>query len=512
LGENTVIIRRDRPDPTIRPIVAVSLGPTAKACLFKPDLWDPETFEAGVRKRFCRRLPNLNRPRLRRFKRFVTRFIRRNFIPLESEVDCSVETWLSKTDYTEVRKLELLEKFREIVNPHDPRYSVVDSFVKDEFYTEPKHARVINSRSDEFKTLVGPIFQLISDAVFKHAAFIKKIPERERPAYVRRYFEQIEGVFATTDFKSFESSFRAQIMASCEMKLYRYMTQLLPAELRMQFYRHLDVISGENHCKSPYVSVYTEARRMSGEMCTSLGNGFTNLCLFSFMCEESGMSQSDYKVVIEGDDGLARVRTIPNVQPCTDLGFTIDLITHDKLSDASFCGMIFDPDDCCILTDPMEVLAKFGWGTNQYAGANIKTHKALLRAKSLSYLHQYPGCPIIQSIAKCYERLTIGVQLDKILRSMRMDLYERHKLQSALDWWNLNKKLPFKPITFRSRDLVARLWHIQPDTQIQVERYFDSITQIGPICPPIDFPPLWIVHYDRFAGDEEVDRTTHKFY
>jgi len=41
------------------------------------------------------------------------------------------------------------------VNPHDPRYSVVDSFVKDEFYTEPKHARVINSRSDEFKTLVA---------------------------------------------------------------------------------------------------------------------------------------------------------------------------------------------------------------------------------------------------------------------------------------------------------------------------------------------------------------------
>lgn len=149
-------------EPNLRPPTSVTLGcHVVGQSLPHVDPSDPITTAAGVCKRFATKTPEVDPALLARLRVFVRKYVRKNFAPLEATSDTSVEYWLRNSNYPEWRKKELLDCYNSHSGPLLDSETHCSSFPKDEEYAEYKHTRGINSRSDYFKTLVGPIFVLI---------------------------------------------------------------------------------------------------------------------------------------------------------------------------------------------------------------------------------------------------------------------------------------------------------------------------------------------------------------
>ena len=144
------------------------------------------------------------------------------------------------------------------------------------------------------------------------------------------------------------------------------MTKLCPDQ---KFFKWAmdNILAGYNTCTFKRFKLGIQATRMSGEMCTSLGNGFSNLMLMLFACHRIG---SKCTGVVEGDDGFFVCSPrAPTSKEFKEIGFTIKMERHDSLTTASFCGIVFDTIDKINVTDPMEVLIGFGWSKTPYVGA-----------------------------------------------------------------------------------------------------------------------------------------------
>jgi len=517
---------KEKPDwqPGRRVAVSTCLGMSVKgACLPKVDPCDARTLHAGVLKRMAPETPKIKPTILYEFRRFVRAWLRENLTPLTPESDVSVETWLETTLYPAHRKSELLEKWKAVddIRSDPKRFFTCKSFVKDEFYTEYKHARAINSRSDEFKCAVGPIFRLIEKAVFAHPAFIKRVPVADRPQYIKDMLETVGAQYLATDYTSFEGLFVTELMSACEVELYTYMTSKLPSG---RWFLQLveDVLMGENLCQFKTLLVKILATRMSGEMCTSLGNGFSNLMFMLFTCERKGCK--DVRGVVEGDDGLFTVRgTPPTIEDFAELGLVIKLDIHQSLSTASFCGIVFDEDDRVNLTDPRKVLATFGWSSREYVRAKPMVKKALLRAKALSLAYQYPGCPIVTALAaaglRATQEVSKTIDFKRAMGNMMkvMTTWEREWLIEAAQGYAQGFKVV--EVGNNSRHLVEHLYGIPYDHQIRIEEYLYSVRGIVQLdCPYIDMhmSPQWKHFYEEYAFrtsrlDPDLERPTRSW-
>lgn len=499
----------EKPDfqPGRRVAVSACLGMSVKnTCLPKVDPADARTLHAGVLKRMGAETPKIDPCLLHEFRWFVKDWLRENLTPLTPESDVSVEAWLETTLYPAHRKAELLEKWKAVDDIFsDPeKFFSCKSFVKDEFYTEYKHARAINSRSDEFKCAVGPIFRLIEKAVFAHPAFIKKIPVADRPQYIKDMLETVGARYFATDYTSFEGLFVAELMSACEVELYTYMTSKLPSS--RWFLRLVnEVLVGENLCKFKTLLVKILATRMSGEMCTSLGNGFSNLMFMLFTCKRKGCKQ--VRGVVEGDDGLFTVLgTPPTIDDFAALGLNIKLEIHNSLSTASFCGIVFDEDDRRNVTDPRKVLATFGWSSKQYVFAKPSVKLALLRAKAMSLVYQYPGCPIVMELGLAGLRVTESHSKTKEYRQAVGGLWKQSN-DYEREWMILSAQgcaqgFEVPEVGNNSRHLVEHLYGIPYDHQIRIEAYLRSISEVSVLdCPYIDMhmSPLWKHFYGEYA-------------
>lgn len=477
--EGTQIKVRTMPVESLRPPVAVSLGCHAiDAALPHVDHTDVPTSIAGVQKRFATKPPPAVKAKMERFRLFVRKWVRKNLTPLSPQSDTTVESWLETCNYPASRKKELLEKYKEITDIRDPKkkYLACKSFIKDETYPAYKHARSINSRTDEFKTVVGPIFRLIEKELFKYEAFIKKIPIAERPEYIRNLLHVEGSKYFAADYTAFESLFVKELMESCEFELYDYMTQELPEG---KWWTDLlrEALTGLNECQFKDFVVKVICTRMSGEMNTSLGNGFTNLMVLLFLAEENGCK--NIKVVVEGDDSAARMTGArPTAEDFKSLGLNCKVEFHDSIETMSFCGLVFDSDDLVNVTDPREVLASFGWSSAFYVRANEKTLKKLLRCKALSMAHQYPGCPIISALAQYGLRVTRSYDLRHFITEQgKFSQWERDQLISAL---KDEKKIKVIEPPQNTRLLVERLYGVTVEQQLSIEAFLNSLTNLQP--------------------------------
>lgn len=491
---------RAPPKPYNRQPMMVSLGVDIPGVAPpKPDLSCPVTAEAGIRKRFLHLPPKPDSLALQRFSQFVRNWLKENLVPLSAESDVGVLSWLEKCSYPLWRKEELLSLWNLRLGVLNPlKDFVVKSFIKDETYPEFKHARGINSRADMFKIKVGPIFRLIEEQVFKLPYFIKKIPVADRPKYIVDHLCFEGAKYFEGDFKAFESHFTREIMESCEFLLFEYMTQNLP-EGREWMNLVRNVIGGRNHCCYKYFTVDVDATRMSGEMDTSLANGFANLMLLLFLFSEKGIVP---RVVVEGDDSLTSfVGVPPDESDFTRLGFSIKCNVRENINEASFCGIIFHPSDLINITDPLDVLVNFGWAGRSYVNARRGRLLALLRCKSLSYAHQYPGAPIIQALAHYGLRATSGIDVRHFIENDRsLSLWEREQLRSVVNAPHpVETKVPID-----TRLLMEKLYGLSVQTQLHIEQYLENLTSIqplaGPICNLVFHPDCY-----RFADSYVMD-------
>lgn len=368
--------------------------------------------------------------------------------------------------------------------------------------------------------------------VFKHPSFIKKIPEPQRPAYVMDQIYGADKKYGISDFTAYESHFTPQIFKLQSM-LYHHMMQNIPGghktvndyisivsgtsrhsegvseEIRnsLEFLKFLET-EHQNVCQSKFVTIIVKGKRLSGEMDTSLGNGVVNWTLFEAV---TALIQVEGSIVVEGDDGLFSIRgeRFPTNELYHALGFIIDIVIVPDISKASFCGMLFDPGELTIVTDPRKVLARTGLLPEKYHRANAQNKKLLIRARAYSLVYQYGSCPIIGAVGRALLRLTRSVDMRKFQESRfhSTDMYTRELLDRAMS----SEPVRADPGP-QTRLLVEELYGISEEEQVIIEEYFDNLTELKSeldlpdLLRPDFFPPSWITYantYAAYADDQE---------
>lgn len=473
----TITLPRGYDNSTRRPVL-VSLGCHYEgATLPHPDDEPMSTF-FGCLKRICARLPQPDEAELEGLGTFVKEWVQNNMVPLSPDTDVSVENWLLYTNYPLWRKGQLLNTYMEQNDKTRLLFTVrkCKCFQKDEVYSEFKYARAIFSRTDDFKLLVGPIFKQIEKELFKLPWFIKKIPVIDRPRYIMDRLYQVGATYVATDYTSFESSFTSRLMENCEFILYEYMVRLLPSGHEwLKLCR--ETLLGRNYCYFKHFKLEVNATRMSGEMCTSLGNSFSNLMFMLYLCKKMGIK--DVHGVVEGDDGLFTFEhVVPTPSMFSALGLSIKIESHKELNKASFCGLIFDKSDLNNVTNPVEEIISFGWSTRRYCLSNDRKLLTLLRAKSYSMLYQYPGCPMLRSLAE-YGLLVSRSISDRQVRKLMNTMSEWDRVNFLEALQNLNKA-KMKEIGMNTRKLVSDVFGIPIEIQLSFEKYVSGLQTLVP--------------------------------
>jgi hypothetical protein len=362
------------------------------------------------------------------------------------------EEWLETTSYSGVRKDELRGAYAKLRGglPDKRTASKVNSFVKTQGFDTYKHARLIMSRGDGFKVFSGPAFKAIEDVLYQKRPFVKHVPVPDRPQLVESLIQAGRKYYAT-DFTAFESHFTPEVMATLEMKLYKHCLQGWSGYKRLE-----QVLLGINRLSlRSGVRATCRARRMSGEMCTSLGNSFSNYILAKFIASRAG---GEIEGFVEGDDGLF-ASTVPITAAAYErLGFTIKIVEVEDPRTASFCGMVF-AEGGDILRDPRHFVANFSFTHSCIHGGN-RVMRELLRAKALSTLYETPACPVVTAFARRALRDTRGATPRFVA-----DGYHEHAAVPRDE-----RGIKQRVITPASRDLFHRLYGVSVRVQLAVER------------------------------------------
>lgn len=475
-----------------------------------PDCNWPRMLRSGAEYRAGRRLPNISLENFwERFQKFVEEHILPEFNGEHVEYDEQIdfEEWLSKTNYPEWRKNELRKTHDSIVDVKDKNNFIVKLFMKDEFYPAFKHGRGIYARVDEAKVIFGPVIKKIEEIVYEHPAFIKHVPVDKRPEYIYTRLFGPGFKYLATDYTSFEAHMSELMFRQIEYFVYCK----LVGKSNSRMYEILglmeDVVSGRNIIKNRYFSGYINARRMSGEMTTSLGNGLVNYCLMKFACY---LQNIDTVGVVEGDDGLFRVdQSVQfDAEVFRSMGCLVKLDVHNQLETAGFCQNVFDINERVNIVDPIKILCNFGWCQTKYLKASQKTKMRLLRVKALSMLFQCGGCPIVHVLAKRLLFLTRSYNLGTLLDKSLSGFWER-SLKAGIEAMNVREKLDIE-ITMASRMLMAEKFGISINSQLLIESRISN-WELGPNASAIilaHVPDVCVDMYSEysFAGDErEMD-------
>jgi hypothetical protein len=493
--------------PATRKVQSVSLGCHVRGLAEPhPDTFDPATLLAGGLKRAYALPPTVDVTLMQEFQLHVRKRVRELFPKLASDTDVSVETWLSERPYPLWRKEELLDAWRRCKDPRAPRHYKVGAFGKDETYPEYKHARLIHARKDVAKCRFGPIFSAIEKIVFRHPYFIKKVPVVDRARYIRDLLGGVGRKLHSTDYSSFEAWFTEIMMRSCERELYSWMVGELPegADFLVDFDTY---VLGKNVIETKFWKAYVEATRMSGEMCTSLGNGFSNWMITDFLITRLG---GTYDGVFEGDDGAVASTVWPPDSDFARLGMKIKAEEHTSIEEMSFCGLIFDSVELCNITDPISELLTFGWTNQRYSSSRQGRLMCLLRAKALSSAHLYRGAPILAALARYGLRVTRSYDIRGFLETTRgIDQWHREQLIEALQC-----PMDDVPVGPRTRLLMERKFGISVEAQMTIESYLDSLTVLTelhlPILDVVPHPGLGVArdYFKRYVEVRGCDRPT----
>lgn len=476
----------------VRKPMQVSIGMNlVGSVLPHPDTYDSQTLLAGTCARFATQPPVADVNQLHLLRLFVTKWLKDNITPLAPDTDISFDSWIAATDYPEWRKKELRDIHISSL-PLTRRDAEVKMFMKKETYTDFKHGRAINSRTDRFKVHVGPTFRQIEKVLFSRQEFIKKIPVPDRPQFIWDKLNKPGCTYYASDFTSFESLFTRQIMEAVEFQLYEFCTKDMPSgrEFMKTVRKYL---GGKNKIRNKNMSVSVRATRMSGEMCTSLGNSFSNLMFNYFLAESLG---SKIVGVVEGDDGLFRIEgPVPTIQDFSSLGLIVKLEQHDAVNSASFCGQLFHPDAMRVITDPRKVLASFGWLDGKYILCKKGVLTGLLRAKAWSLGYQYPACPILSALARAALRLTRSYDHRVILKG-NLNAYDRKMYEEA---FAAGRPQLTENVSVSTRALMYQVFGVSPETQHAVEAYLDGLTSLCSLDIDLDTPENWKIYSSRYV-------------
>lgn len=480
------VYKQTKPTPERRPVM-ISIG-SIMPYVAAPhdDLYDPLTYLAGSRYRIAQQKPRPDKSMLRRLTRFAGKWAMQ-FEPVPSDREVSVATWLAKTKYPQWRKDEIIKAWDDGCVMGTPE-NVVGSFVKDEQRSKWGHARTINARPDYFKALFGPMIHEIEEQVFKSAKFAKYVPAEERWKYIFHRLWAPGAEYSTTDFDQYEAHFINEVKEAICMPIYTALTRdrLDRAEFLENYRRFIMSKQGQHLSNKFFETLFIELE-CSGEMDTSCNNGGTNSCLFDYFNFEAGFipdeknedEDSPNKQSAEGDDGVARNQpgNVVDSSVYRAAGFSVKMLRTFDIEETDFCGVVGESDTFKCTTDPRDVLGTFGYCLSKYVHCKRIRHLELLRAKSMSYLHQYRGSPIIQSLALYGLRVTKHVDMRRFFAKDRYtNRWDMERYLEAYEYLLKGNAVP--PVAEGLRMVVESRFGVSHGDQISIEKYLDSLQEI----------------------------------
>lgn len=453
------------------------------------DTGDPRTVQKGCEQRVLRINPYPNLQVLQEFQAFCRIKFAKWFGRLGQASIMPFQEWLdSLQNVNEKRKAEFSEA-EEKNRGGPPPIEVarkVECFIKTEFYGLFKFPRWIMSRKDQFKVFFGPIVKAMEKVVYQLKFFVKHMSMAERAKRVaelecagRRYY--------IADFTAFESSFIACVQKACEFEL---IDALVPWWVFGTFAKR--VLSGWNKLviKNLFVVVMLLARRMSGEMSTSLFNGIANLMITKFLVHRKGGHVS---ILVEGDDSIFSTTVELTAQDYASLGFSVKLVEVTsptfpiplnpdvEAGSIAFCGITFSTDGQA-MKEPRKFIQGFGW-TSSFISAGPHLLDQLLRAKALSACYEAPQCPIIGAFARKALSLTEGVSiedriLDTVINPHAANGYGKDDLESG--------KIPQFSPTMQTRICFEKIFGVGVDVQVAIERAVsdNEMHKVAELLPP----------------------------
>jgi len=426
---------------------------------------------------------------LRQLRQHVYLFCCRHLKPFSPSRRFGFEEWLDGTHYEAWRKDELRKvksRFPNKIAWKDVlEHSKPKGFVKLESYPFFKFPRGIHAREDWVKAWIGPYIKAVESEVYVLPQFIKHTPVPARPEYVKQHVEGSGLIYAATDYSAYESSFRKAIQKVCEGALLQYMARDNPCLEEVRWFCRM--CQGKNVLRYKDGTFSVLGRRMSGEMTTSLGNGWTNLMLATFV-----LRHRDVRCVVEGDDGLFALQpwetSLFTPEAFASFGFVIKLELHKDIETASFCGIVYAQDARLNLADPIAELVNFSWSLGPL---RFRLARDLLRAKAMSLAYEYPGAPIMSALARYVLRVTGDGPIAWEKVASTMSLWHRDALYAVMDTTRRGERcnvLLSVPVSICSRNVVARKFGVSEDLQRRTEDYLDGLN----VLQPLEMP--WLLH------------------
>ncbi len=381
------------------------------------------------------------------------------------------------------------------------RLRIIQAFIKLEFYEESsKFPRVIMPQDEIARAAFGAPLSEVNHAIMDLPTSVKAISYEDRPNFLKNKFGN--NPVSSNDFSSFESSTDKWVIVNILTPIF---IALSNAKDDGRVSKFMNYMSKEQIFKYGNLRFIGPAMMTSGSLITASGNFFTNDSAIAYAAWKTLGTGVNHDRAVEGDDSI--FVKIPGIaQTFKNLGFTAKLEHHEHLRDASFCRVYVG--GTAALTDGLYVLSKLGWSSAKYLFATEMKKKSLLKAKCMSYLCQYSGCPIV------------GPVCDSILSKL-----EHVEAAPIYDWWERQKmsfwkpELRNKPVLMSDRDEYNRLFKITPEQQINIERecisslenwVLDSKTETFLVSDTAvellrGLRPDWLNNYYRNAHNVDTD-------
>jgi len=442
-----------------------------------PDALDQRSLLEGAKFRFARENEVPKEELLAELRLHVRKELR-NFglKPIPYQLDLFTP-YIEQTHYNSRRKQHLTDIYNQkFLKCGWPDQVIYKSFGKVEFMHDGnkyKYPRIINPPDDWYKVAASPYIHAVETEVCKLKYFAKYVPVIKRPEYIKEMFSQFSGIKYVTDYTSFESGFVPAFYDCVERELYEYMLSEYPeAAAKINEWN-----SGIKQCIFREFRLEIAGIRMSGDPNTSLGNGFSNLMLTSFIAKKA---DAQFVGIVEGDDGLFCFNKDVNFAIAKELGFVLKLEPHEDIYTTSFCGLLLS-HSLAAFSEPRYAMAAFGWTQSQLRFGSKKVRMGLLRSKALSLVYCNPRCPILTALGERYVELTEGYE--EVLSN---SYWDQKVIKEKYEYSDLIKAEKAKGLSLADRFDFERMFNVSVDTQLRIEKYLKT-AGLGPLdCPDID--------------------------
>jgi hypothetical protein len=457
--------------------MAVSIGPMVMATYPRPDVGSMNNVIRAASGRIATVAPVIGPVQLRELH-MVSTWLAASLTPISPSHDFDFEEWLEHTKYPSERKAQLRvawEKSHEGMS-RDKRMERVKLHLKDEPYETYKIPRAILARVDQAKDLMGPLFHEIEKTVFAQEEFVKTVPVADRPKFLAEKFGthcDRDKLLMESDISRMESHFISDVIVAMELPLYNRMVSNNPRGVLLLI-EAMRILCGDNTITwRDTVSFMIHARRCSGEMNTSLGNGWGTLVMTHAVFARKHGVLSRLNMVCEGDDALVVVDTtlgVPDAQDFMHYGFKAKLEMRPSIFRSRFCGIMMSETVMRPLYSPEKFLLTIGWSKFRHVNFGLKKRLALLRVKCMSFASMFPSCPVIWAYCSNVIRKTSHVSgvVTLLIQRGHFDSWELEKFAT-----NGLSEVVFEP-TMEERILCEEEFGMPIEHQLIYEKWFSD--------------------------------------